>query len=488
MWMMHATGPGWLAVVEAAKSGVSTTQPLMGGLTGWVASVAALLLVWGILYFRRGPGIAMGAVVVLSFLLPTWVKQSIAGLPFGISTTVTIVALAGYAVHPAGKILSPLTLLDFCVACLWTVTVVADGMAQGWSWAVPLRAYGEWALPYVAGRYCVRNRRDLDALVPWAIGVLVVLSLSSIFESFFRVNPFEMLFGDRPEELAKRDAMRLGFKRAFGPTTHAIYFGMLMTVLFPWLFHLWQNRSITDRKGEALVAIFICCAGVAGTVSRSPVLSIACGAIVVACMLYRWVRWPVGIVAVCSVALLAAFPNEVIDNVSRLTGGGHQIRLIEVDGKVAEYSSSRSRLLLMEVYRDAILKAGPFGFGTVAVTDFPPKIPYLEGRAELATRMKIVDNAYVLTSLRLGLVGLAALVLFFVCAIATGYSLFRDRPDQLFPLAACCYLGTMACFSLMMVWMSYDFGMAMLWMIGILSGLASGRIRMVSSSQFGRTA
>lgn len=469
-------------MTEAASSGVAPLQPLLSGFAGWSTAVAGLLVIWAVLYFRRGPGLAMGAVVVLSFLLPTWVRQSVVGLPFSISTTVTIVALMGYAVHPDGRILSPLTILDFCVACLWTVTVIADGIAQNWSWSVLLRAYGEWALPYVAGRYCLRNRRDLDTMMPWAVGVLVALAVSSIFESVVRVNPFELVFGARPEELAKRDAMRLGFKRAYGPVTHPIYFGMLMTVLFPWLFHWWQNRSVAGRKGEALAVIFVCSAGVVGTVSRSPVLSILLGAVAVACVLSRWVRWPVGVVTVCCLALLAVFPNEVIDNVSRLTGGGHQIRLIEVDGKVAEYSSSRSRLLLLEVYRDAILKAGPFGFGTVAVTDFPPKIPYLEGRAELATRMKIVDNAYVLTSLRLGLVGCTALVLFFVCAIATGYSLYSDRPDQLFPLAACCYLATMACFSLMMVWMCYDFGMALLWMVGILSGLASGRFRGVNTS------
>ena len=196
----------------------------------------------------------------------------------------------------------------------------------------------------------------------------------------------------------------------------------------------------------------------------------------------------------CGVILLAMFPTQIIDNVSRMTGGGHQIRYIEVDGKVAEYSSSRSRLLLLEVYRDAILKAGPFGFGTVAVTDFPPKIPYLEGRAELATRMKIVDNAYVLTSLRLGLVGLSALVLLFLSAMTTGYSLYVDRPDQLFPVAVTCYFAVMACFSLMMVWLCYDFGMATLWMMGLLAGLSSGRLRSVvpmttpRSGQVGRIA
>ena len=89
----------------------------------------------------------------------------------------------------------------------------------------------------------------------------------------------------------------------------------------------------------------------------------------------------------------------------------------------------------------------------------------------------MVDNAYILLTLRFGWVGGVCLVILFLTAIATGMSVYFERSDQLFPGVVACLLMVVAGFSLLLVFMSYDFGLPLLWTIGVLSGLASARIR-----------
>ena len=69
--------------------------------------------------------------------------------------------MLGYVFHPKARILSPLTLLDCCIAMMWICHVTSDSFATGLTFALPLSAYGEWALPYVAGRFAIRDKESL---------------------------------------------------------------------------------------------------------------------------------------------------------------------------------------------------------------------------------------------------------------------------------------------------------------------------------------
>ena len=92
------------------------------------------------------------------------------------------------------------------------------------------------------------------------------------------------------------------------------------------------------------------------------------------------------------------------------------------------------------------------------------------------------DHASILITLRFGWIGGACLAVLFLTAIATGFSLYFDRPDQLFPGVVACMLAVVACLSLLLVFMNYDFGLPILWTMGVLSGLASARTEVRSSS------
>lgn len=449
---------------------------MLHGLQGWLLCVSLISLIWFYHWVRKGPVAALGAAVVLTFACPVWLHLDLGGLPFDVRTTIACIAMAGYLVHPQGKIYSPLTLLDFAIAALCICHAVADSFAAGISPGLPLRAYGEWALPYVAGRFAIRDRNELGQIAPWVVGVVSVLSITAVGEALTGVNPFEWIFGNRPEELFRRSSERLGFKRAFGPTSQPIFLGMIIAVLSPWVISLWQSTGSSTIRLLTVSAVGLATAGTVSTISRTPALTILGTAILVLAMRFRVLRLPLAAVVTCVIIGFASFPGEITIRVSEWTGGIEKPRLIEVDGEAVITSSSKSRLHVFGVYKDALVKAGPFGYGSKATTGFPLRIPGMEGSFKSANLFYTVDNAYVLLTLRFGWLGGACLVILFLTAIGTAWSLFSEQPDDLFPGAIAGLLVVVAGFSLLLVFMSYDFGFPLLWTFGILSGLASGRI------------
>ena len=216
-------------------------------------------------------------------------------------------------------------------------------------------------------------------------------------------------------------------------------------------------------------------AGAVFTFSRTPVITILIAASLTLALRFKVLRWPLALSLAIAVGGFVAFPNEVTDAASRWTGGGDTPHLTEIKGEAVVTSSSRSRLHLLGIYSKALVKAGPFGYGSQATTGFPVRIPNMDGTFKSANLYKQVDNGYILLTLRFGWVGGACLVILFLTAIATGLSLYFARPDQLFPGAVACLLAVVASFSLLLVFMSYDFGLPILWTMGVLSGLASAR-------------
>jgi hypothetical protein len=455
---------------------------MFGDFEGWLLAVILISGVGLFLYIRHGPVAALGATMVLSFAFPVWVKISIGGIPVNIRTTIAIINLTSFLLrprsfHPQGKILVPLTLLDFSVAITCLNHIISDAFATGFSHVLPCLAYGEWVLPYVAGRYAVRDLNDVKWIAPWALGLLLFLGAMSCIESLTKVNPFELVFGNRPTELAGRNASRLDLKRAFGPTMHPIFFGMMIAVLMPWLACMWEPRASRHVRTFAVVAGVAAFSGAVFTISRTPVFTILGTASLALALRYRVLRWPLFVSLALTIVVFAVFPNEVTDAVSRWTGGGDKPRLIEIDGQAVITSSSRGRLHYFGIYSDALVKAGPFGYGSQATTGFPLRIPGMEGSFKSANLFEMVDNAYILITLRFGWVGCGCLVILFLTSIATGWSLYVKRPDQLFPGAVACMLVVVACFSLFLVFLSYDFGFVILWTMGILSGLASSGLQ-----------
>lgn len=449
---------------------------MLNNLQGWSLCVIVVFFVWSVLLIRKGPVAALGASMVLSFAFPVWLEVDVAGVPVNIRTAIAILGLLAFLFPPQRmKVLNPLTLLDFCIGFMCVTHIVSDSFAERFTVSLPFLAYGEWVLPYAAGRFAVRDRKDVKWIAPWVAGVLIVLGIVSCIESVMKVNLFEIVFGNRPTELANRKALRFGLRRAFGPTTHPIFFGMLIAVLMPWLAGLWQSFESKRARMVSMLAGLISFGGTIFTLSRTPVFTVLGTAALTLALRFKVLRWPLGLTLALVIGGFLLFPYQFTDAVSRWSGVQDQQRMIEIDGEAVVSSSSRTRLHVFDIYWESMVKAGPFGYGTAITSEFPLRIPSMQGTFKSSMVFEQVDNVYILLILRFGWVGGICVILLFLTAIGTGLSLYFDRSSQLFPGAVACMLATVACFSSLLVFLNYDFGLPILWTIGMLAGMASAR-------------
>jgi O-antigen ligase len=439
------------------------------GITGWAISLSIIFVVWIVLYVRRGPSEALAPALLLSMAFPVWLKLTVFDVPFSVRTTTAAATMLAFAVHPRGRIWSPLTILDFCIGLLCCSQILTDTWHDGFSIALPFRAYGEWALPYVAGRYAIRNQQDLVTAAKWATGVLMFLSVLAVIETVTKINVAELVFGERPEELARRNMSRFNFKRAYATAMHPIYFGMILASLSPWLVCLLDKRESAASRAVAIFAVPVMLLGLLATISKTPIVTVLGSWFFLLAIIVRWLRIPVMTIVVASIVIFLIFPYQIADFFGKQSGD--QNRIIEVDGTAVVYSSSRARLLLPLAYAKAMTNAGIVGYGSVATQTFPLKIPYMEGTAETRNMLRLVDNGYILTVLRMGWLGGFLLVLLLITGMISCWSLYRRRPDRLFPAAFLGFLIVYSLASLNLVSQVYDFFFTVVWTLGIISAL-----------------
>lgn len=444
---------------------------MLGTTVGWIFCVGVIVVVCAVLCFRKGPIFALGICLALSFVVPVWLKIPVLGVPLSVQTTTAMISLLVFAVHSPWKIRSPLVLLDVLLACLVIVQALSDHY-HGWS--IPragLLAYGEWALPYVAGRYAMREIRSLETLAKCISGVVIILGAFGIIEMILGINGWELLFGQRPFNGTPLNLGRFGFKRAYGPTLHPIFFGLLILTLTPWPLALVRWAKEVPEKGLAIGAL-VASLGVISPVSRSPIVGMGLFLSMVGALWSKWARWILSVLAVlCAIWVVSDF-NSVLTMFEKAGGEKRHVTKMRLDGKRVELSSAAQRVVLIQVFWPALREAGWLGYGSDALSVLPPRVPYLPADQATRDRLKYADNAFVMFGLRFGWLGVTLFGLFLLAGVWTGLSLAWDRSIGLIagPLAA---MITSMIFILTTAWFSYDMGFEVLWSIGILGGLAS---------------
>jgi hypothetical protein len=369
--------------------------------------------------------------------------------------------------------------VDLCGLGLLGVHVLSDWNTDGVNLSVPFRAYGEWALPYLAGRLALQKIDDVRKLLPYVLAVSVVLAAISAIESLSGINPMESIFGNRPPEQFPRDAARMGLKRAFGPTMHPIYFGALQGLLFSWTLYAASRARRNLAPSWWWVAPWISLGGVFFTVSRAPLLSIGVILYVTAVITkpaYRKMLWVLAFVAV--VAGVIGW-QSVLDGLHRWGGELRNKRhapTIVIDDQKHIYSGTLTRIYLFDVYGLAMRRAGWLGFGTERTTGFPVNVPVGNQHAETLKRLPWIDNVYILLILRFGYLGVVAFTLLGISAIVSYISMVNRRFARGIVFCASTAGGLIATMLLLLtVWMPHDFGFWLLWTFGTASGLSSSR-------------
>jgi len=515
----------------------------------WLVFVIAYAVVMLTVWWRQGPRRAITAGVLLALLVPEWVRwypmESGGVLPEGaqfntasvwinVRVAVGILGVCLYMLHSKSTYNWKLMWSDWAMFGLMGTHLVSDSLANSFELTTLgttlLRMYGEWFLPYIAGRIAIQSIGDARWALPLAVGVTLVMASFSLVESITKINPnpFEWALLNvtdgvpqatpRPEDGTPRDADRIGFKRSYGPTMHPIYFATLQLLLLPWMIYA-ASRSMKVRSlpfwwGAMPV---VCVVGMAGPISRAPLLAIGI-LIYVMVMIFRpQNRRTMGIVAGVCAAVLALDvmlnTNVILGALEKFTGEDTHSKEVVIDGKKVKYTGTRHRFLLFEEYANAMWSGGPFGWGTSRVSTFPPDVPRASDRpappmvdltapetpapaqpldmtgqgrkmhqrrstitvlppgvteAQVAT----LDNSFILFTLRFGYLGL----LFFTAVVALGawnYIRLATVPNAEGAAWLAAMAGTLVAmaFVLFTVWMPQDFGFFYIWLIGASAGL-----------------
>lgn len=436
--------------------------------TGWLVSVVFSLVIGLGFAFWKGAATGLGIAVVASCLFPDWLEYPLAGMPFTVRTTVCALAIFAYALRYPWRIKSPLIPLDFAVAGLVVAHTITD-YHYGVGWLAGLRGYGEWALPYVCGRYALR-RNENPVILGWAVcTLLVLLSIGAMIEVATKTNVWEVVFGNRSGQFP-RDAMRYGLKRAYGNTIHPIFYAMQLVVLLPWPIYLWratENVSARTIAGTVLLIAFI---GSISTVSRSPILAFIAVPVFALAVKFVWARWLAGLAVIAVLVLMFQSPVDFTKDAA--AAAGDEFKQVYIGDEKVPISSLMTRFWLYRVYWPALQDGGLLGYGTQATSEFPVDVPKRPKNADTLYMFRWIDNAYILLGLRFGLIGLIAYVIFLLTAIGTGLSLRRDRYWSTMAISFASTYLTLA-MMLLSVWMSYDFGFEALWMAGVIGGIRS---------------
>lgn len=443
-------------------------------------SFALLMAFYAYSWRTYGIRFAIGATTVASLLAPTWLIAPLLGLPIDTRIASALVCLltvcfTGSVFFRRGILPYGFVNADFCLIAMVGIHCLSDWIAGGSFLIVPIRAYGEWLVPYFLGRFCVMETADLRRLAAVATAVLAIIALLSVAETLLEINLFEVLVGKRPPDLAPTIADRFGFKRAYGPTTHSMYLGVLILLLLPWLSLRWLLPSGWLNKGSVAFTAVTSAAALVMTGSRMAILGTASALAVASFCFFTRLRWAIAVAVVVVLMATWWFSDPLFKYAMRVSGESRSLvhHTIVIDGKKLPYSSAMCRIYILRLYRPALQQTGLLGYGTERTDGFPVRVPINEGNEEALEMMPAVDNAYLLMALRFGWLGVSALIATLACFVVNAFIAsqhIRAQAERAFAASLCgALLGTaIVCAT---VWMPYDFGFLLLWTGGVATSL-----------------
>lgn len=449
--------------------------PIEGEATwAWWWVIGALAPLIALVWFWRGPRLALVMATGAAAVIPTWVAEYFWGARVDVRVAAAICSLGLYVFHPRSTFPWRLVVLDVLMLAMVGVHIISDSLAQGFQLSIVLRAYGEWVLPYLCGRLMVQCWDDIRQATPWLAGVVFVLGAMAIAEALTKQNPWELVFGPRPIDSAIRDLQRWGFKRAYGPTRHANFLGLLLVTLSPWA---WQQLlTITRREFAPLrvgLGMGIHILGLISSGSRAIVLGLPL--LVTGAVFCAWKpsRWPIfGLLVTMSVLMVAQY-QPIMKTLEEWSGERQTWK-----GRRLASTSTEARLKYMEVYGDAMQQAGVFGYGTDRTTGFPVRVPMRAEYIQLleTSVLRFLDNAYILFDLRFGHAGVTLFALLLVVGFVTAMQLRNVAPADVQPwVAVNAGMLVMMSLSLATIWLAHDFGFYLIMSLGSLAGLQTAR-------------
>jgi len=428
-----------------------------------VAICVCAIILWGWLVHGHRWALAVGWGFAL--LGPTWFFRSLGPLNFDMRTTVCLYLTGLMAVAASVRWGARLLLLDILVVLLTGSLMVSQSLGgDKLSPAVLWSTFAAWMLPYLLGRLAFQTIPDFRASLWVAAGVCLVFCLWAMAESLTKVNPVSAL-ANRGFAYGDEAQFRWGLKRAVGPLTHPIYFGLMVVMLLPWAleaYWLARQRAAVPRWWIWTPALLA--GAVFFSMSRGPQAALIVALYGVAVyLLPRWRGYMIAL-GMMGVLTLAVGREVAWDALHVWSAEAEPERrmLIQIDGEYVQYSGTNHRWLQFLVYREALANAGAFGYGHLqkAVAAHVP--------GELQLYFKSIDNQYLFMIVTCGYVGTVLFLCVAGCAIYYMVYLLQQLPRSEGRVVAANLAALVAVMLTMLtVWLASDYSFLWLFNVGM---------------------
>ncbi|KLU02536.1 putative transmembrane protein [Rhodopirellula islandica] len=438
--------------------------------------------------WKHGKHSALGAGMAASLLAGTWFEIVVLDTRINVTMATAIVLLVVYCTHSWHEIFRLLGPLDYLIGAITIWHVVVDTYYGEQPLAVAAQAYGQWMLPYAAGRYAFLHRESLPRLAPIFAVVGAIISVLCLAESWTGINLWETVFTPRDDLVRFGGQLRYGIAyRACGPTRHAIFLSNVLLTLVPFAVLMTQRgmdwfpklRKWNRWLGPGLLIVLVL--GVASSISRGPIVTLVLAACFAIAWLYRPAAWTLLAIFLGSAGWIASDWDGFVRLLETDSNDRKKAAVLVVDEQeeAIVYTGTRNRLVNLQVYVPIVVEGGPLGYGTVDSTGFPPEnLPGLPTDPTVRQRLGVVDNAFLNNGLRFGWVGLALFTGLFIAAASTAFQLSRRASTYFFPLDQRYFvisttLFVALVFEVVTVFWSYDYAFWTLSAFGSIAGLSS---------------
>jgi len=430
---------------------------------GVVAIVATTL--------ARGPRYAAIATLVATLLIPIWLVVIVGAVVFDLRMAFALAGI-GYVVWKQKNVTYFPLATDFVIVTIVAVQITSELLSSTPTITTIVDTAMQWLVPYVLGRVAWRSFQDGKQLLPALVMTCAILSAWSVLESVARVNVVNALLGHAGSLQSQLD-LRWGMRRAEGPLSHPIFFGLQMVMLFPVAIEAARQAKLGSAPKWWKWMPWVTAAGAFSSMSRGPQIGIFI--VLITTVVIMMPRWRAAILApvVIAVATIAAMPNTILKTLSAWAGE-EATMTIDIDGENYEYSGTMHRILQMKVYAKALEHAGWFGYGSIGLRAEAMTIPYVEDH--LRKMFASIDNHYLQFALQNGWVGICGFLTLCFLGIYHAASAAHDPRNPL-PLFSAATAGALVALTLILstVWLPSDVRFVLLTVIGLAAGMRMSR-------------
>ncbi|WP_404310494.1 O-antigen ligase family protein [Neorhodopirellula lusitana] len=431
---------------------------------------------------QHGKQFALGAGMAVSLLAGSWFEISVFQTQVNVAMATAIILLAIYCLHSYDTIFSAINPLDVLITSMVVWHVVVD-VYHGGGATIAAHAYGQWMLPYAAGRYTFFQIGSLSKLSLVFTVMATFISLSVVFESFTSVNIWTWLFTEADDEVGFNAKQRYDLLyRAMGPVRHPIFLGTQLLLLLPFVIDLGcQLRSSLRNSAITGIASGITLLGIVASVSRGPIISVAIAFLFALSWLNKTVRWIALAAVIILVSMIASnFDGflELLDKTESQQRRGNVVKVNDFE-EPEIYTGTRNRIFVLQIYGPIVIRGGLLGYGTEASSGFPPSnLPNLPTDSKTRQRLGVVDNSYINIGLRYGWVGLAIFIGILLTTLFLSLHLASIASTYFYPcdwriMLAYASVFVALIFQIGTVFWSFDYAFWVLFQVGAISGLTS---------------